>query len=135
MITHAERYYEQIKKHSPVTNKEILKKISMDKSNVNKVIPKLEKLGLITVVKNKTISTLTVTDLKATPEMFNKGNADKKRIYKEHLKIVKDYLNKGVNCAQKIAGRTGFKLPTVQKHIRTIRADQTNYNKLLIAKW
>lgn len=135
MITHVERYYEQIKKHSPITNKEILKKININRLNVSRSIAKLEKLGLITVSKNYSVLTFTVTDLKPTPEMFNKGNAAKVKRYKEHLKIVKDYLDAGISCAQTIVYKTGWKLPTVQKHIRTIRADQTNFNKLLIAKW
>ena len=134
MITYAEQYYEQIKKHSPITNKEIAKKIVMDKCNVNRSMTKLEKLGLITITKNRSVFTFNVTDLEPTIEMFNKSNIKKKITYKEHLKIVKDFLDAGL-VAQKIAYKTGFKLPTVQKHIRTINATKTNYNQLLTQKW
>ena len=105
MITHAERYYEQIKINGPITNKEILKRIVMDKCNVNRSITKLEKLGLITVVRNRSIFTMTITDLKPTIEMFNKSNIKKKLTYNEHLKIVKDFLDAGL-AAQKIAYKT-----------------------------
>ena len=134
MITHAERYYEQIKINGPITNKEILKRIVMDKCNVNRSITKLEKLGLITVVRNRSVFTMTVTDLKPTIEMFNKSNIKKKITYNEHLKIVKKFMDAGL-VAQKIAYKTGFKLPTVHKHIRTINATKTNYNQLLTTKW